>query len=247
MKQTSQITAGSGRSSKVDLEKRKKSRAKQRQREALQQQLADTRRSLDKIAMKKAQLADTMAEEYGITPDALDDWQVMPGDAAEMRRNLRMLKDQIQALGPVDTGAIHQFEEVKERCGYLQRQQQDLIEAERQLKEVIAEMDTVCKARFKETFAAVQKEFQGIFAKLFGGGSAELVLVEAEQLDGCWCRHLCKAAGEETSEYQLTFGRAALTAISLLFALLRSSPVPSVFSMKLMHHWMRAMRDLHSS
>ena len=100
-------------------EKEEVQKAKQRQREALQQQLADTRRSLDKIAMKKAQLADTMAEEYGITPDALDDWQVMPGDAAEMRRNLRMLKDQIQALGPVDTGAIHQFEE-EERCGYLQ-------------------------------------------------------------------------------------------------------------------------------
>ncbi|NLY52469.1 MAG: chromosome segregation protein SMC [Firmicutes bacterium] len=208
-------------------EKEEVQKAKQRQREALQQQLADTRRSLDKIAMKKAQLADTMAEEYGITPDALDDWQVMPGDAAEMRRNLRMLKDQIQALGPVDTGAIHQFEEVKERCGYLQRQQQDLIEAERQLKEVIAEMDTVCKARFKETFAAVQKEFQGIFAKLFGGGSAELVLVEAEQLEDAGVDISAKPPGKKPQSINLlSGGERALTAISLLFALLRVKPSP---------------------
>ena len=109
-------------------------------------------------------------------------------------------------------------------------------------------MDTVCKARFKETLAAVQKEFQGIFAKLAGGGSAELVLVEAEQLEDAGETSLQSRRGKPQSINLLSGGERALTAISLLFALLGSSPVPSVFSTKLMHHWMRAMqRDLHSS
>ncbi|NLY29726.1 MAG: chromosome segregation protein SMC [Firmicutes bacterium] len=208
-------------------EKEEVQKATQRQRETLQGQLADVRRSLDKIALKKAQLMETMAEEYGMTPDAVDDGPVMSGDAGQMRKKLRLLKEQIQALGPVDTGAIKQFEEVKERCGYLERQQQDLLEAERQLREVIAEMDTVCKARFKETFGAVQKEFQAIFAKLFGGGSAELVLIDADQLEDAGVDISAKPPGKKPQNINLlSGGERALTAISLLFALLRVKPSP---------------------
>ncbi|NLA57281.1 MAG: chromosome segregation protein SMC, partial [Firmicutes bacterium] len=209
------------------VDKEEAQRAIQRQREALQQQLTDIRRSLDKIALRKAQLAESMAEEYGVTPAAISQWQIAFGDTAEMRRNLKILKEQIQSLGPVDTGAIQQFEEVEERYQYLQRQQQDLIEAERQLKQVIAEMDTVCKAKFKETFAAVQKEFQAIFGKLFGGGSAELVLIEAEQLEDAGVDISAKPPGKKPQNINLlSGGERALTAISLLFALLRVKPSP---------------------
>ena len=90
-------------------------KAKQQQKEALQERLADTRRLLDKIALKKSQLSEVMMDEYGLAPEAVSDVRIHRGDAAEMRRSLRMLKEQIQALGPVDTGAIQQFEEVKER------------------------------------------------------------------------------------------------------------------------------------
>ena len=202
-------------------------KAKQQQKEALQERLADTRRLLDKIALKKSQLSEVMMDEYGLAPEAVSDVRIHRGDAAEMRRSLRMLKEQIQALGPVDTGAIQQFEEVKERYDYLQRQQQDLLEAERQLRQVIAEMDTVCKGRFKETFAAVQKEFQAVFAKLFGGGSAELVLMDADQLEDAGVDISAKPPGKKPQSISLlSGGERALTAISLLFALLRVKPSP---------------------
>ncbi|HHV93153.1 MAG TPA: chromosome segregation protein SMC [Firmicutes bacterium] len=208
-------------------EKEEAQKSKQAQRAVLQQELADVRRWLDKIALKKAQLAEAMAEEYGLTMDALDEMPAPVGDAAEMRRKLQLVKEQIRDLGPVDTGAIQQYEEMAERCQYLRRQQQDLLEAGRQLKQVIAEMDAVCSARFKETFADVQKEFQAVFAKLFGGGSAELVFLEAEQLEDAGVDISAKPPGKKLQNISLlSGGERALTAISLLFALLRVKPSP---------------------
>ena len=129
-------------------------------------------------------------------------WAMLP----EMRRKLQLVKEQIRDLGPVDTGAIQQYEEMAERCQYLRRQQQDLLEAGRQLKQVIAEMDAVCSARFKETFADVQKEFQAVFAKLFGGGSAELVFLEAEQLEDAGVDISAKPPGKKLQNISLLSG-----------------------------------------
>lgn len=200
---------------------------RQQAREAVQEELADVRRGLDKIAMKKARLTEVMWDDYGLQPDSIADLELPDGDAHKIRGQVRNLRRQLQSLGPVDTETIAQYAVVRERHDYLQRQRQDLIEAEEQLIQVIDEMDAVSGARFRETLDRVQGEFQDIFVHLFGGGSAKLILTEADELEAAGLEISVRPPGKRPQNLNLlSGGERALTAISLLFALLRVKPSP---------------------
>lgn len=193
----------------------------------LQRELANATRVLDQVISRKARLTELMWDNYGLQPDDLDDLPVPDGDIQEERRQIRILKDQIQLLGPVDTQVIGHFEAVRERYGYLQRQQEDLLEAKDQLGHIIEEMDAVSMTRFMETLEAVQKEFQIVFSKLFGSGSADLVLLHASRLEEVGLDIQVRPPGKKAQSINLlSGGERALTAICLLFALLRVKPSP---------------------
>ena len=201
-------------------------KARQQKTAELQQELAHVRGEHNRVALKQTRLIEIM-QDFGLEPDRVADLPLPAGNIEEMRARLRTLRDQLQALGPVNTEAVTQYEVVKERYDYLQRQQQDLVEAGEQLTEVIEEMDSVSRARFRETITAVQKEFQDVFAKLFGGGSARLVLLAAEQLEEAGLEISVKPPGKKAQNINLlSGGERALTAISLLFALLKVKPSP---------------------
>lgn len=193
----------------------------------LQGELANATRVLDQVISRKARLTELMWDNYNLQPDDLKDLPIPDGDVQEVRRRIRALKDQIQLLGPVDTDMINHFEVVRERYGYLRRQQQDLLEAKEQLGHIIDEMDTVSMTRFMETLGAVQKEFQIVFTKLFGSGSADLVLLHASRLEEVGLDIQVRPPGKKAQNINLlSGGERALTAICLLFALLRVKPSP---------------------
>src|SRR5699024_12069092 len=83
------------------------------------------------------------------------------------------LKNEIKQLEQVNTGAIEEFNRIKERLAFITAQQEDLLEAKQTLYEVISEMDQEMITLFTETFYQIQKEFQNVFKELFGGGYAE--------------------------------------------------------------------------
>lgn len=165
-----------------------------------------------------------LREEYGFWPDETLDTTF---DVAEKRRRLTELKMQIEALGPVNPTAIAEFEEVSERHTFLTAQRNDLLEAKETLEDAMTEMDQEMTIRFKTTFNAVQIEFRRVYQEMFGGGNADLILTDSENLLETGIEIVARPPGKKMQNLSLlSGGERALTAISLLFAIIEVRPVP---------------------
>lgn len=168
-----------------------------------------------------------LSEEYEISYEAAKHRFPVPEDIQTAQQEVRDLKRQIAALGEVNLGAIDEFERVNERYQYLSEQKDDLIEAKTTLYQVIKEMDDEMSKRFKTTFEAIRKQFVVVFAKLFGGGRADLVLLEPDRVLDTGIDIVAQPPGKKLQNLQLlSGGERALTAMALLFAILHVKPVP---------------------
>ncbi|MNF98695.1 Chromosome partition protein Smc [compost metagenome] len=140
---------------------------------------------------------------------------------------MRELKREISSLGDVNLGAIEEYARVSERFEFLNSQKDDLIEAKTTLYQVIREMDQEMSKRFKTTFDAIRSHFGVVFAKLFGGGRADLILSEPENMLDTGIEIVAQPPGKKLQNLQLlSGGERALTAIALLFSIIRVKPVP---------------------
>ena len=134
----------------------------------------------------------------------------------------------IEELGPVNLNAIEQFEEINERYTFLNEQRADLRAAKATLEQLIEEMDNEVKERFKETFHAVQGHFSEVFKSLFGGGQAELRLTDDDYLSA-GVDIIVQPPGKKLQNLSLlSGGERALSAIALLFAILKVRSAPFV-------------------
>jgi chromosome segregation protein len=130
-------------------------------------------------------------------------------------------------MGAVNPEAQQEFKLVKERHTFLTTQMEDLHKAEADLRKVIAELDTLTRSEFRKTFDAVAEEFHVIFHRLFGGGSARLTLTNPENLTETGIDIEARLPGRrEQGLSLLSGGERSLTAIALVFALLKVSPTP---------------------
>jgi chromosome segregation protein len=142
---------------------------------------------------------------------------------------LRELQGAIEELGPVNVGAIEEFERIQTRLSFLTVQRADLEEGRDRLVKVIAEIDATCKEKFLEAFEAISREFHDLFVKLFGGGSTELSLVDPSDVLESGIEINVVIPGKRNQNLvQLSGGERALTALALLFAMLRVKPSPFV-------------------
>ncbi len=140
---------------------------------------------------------------------------------------VQQLKQQIDQLGTVNLGAIDEYERITERYTFLTEQQTDLVDAKKTLYDVIAEMDEEMKKRFGNTFQQIKEEFATVFQQLFGGGRAELKLTDPKSLLDTGVDIVAQPPGKKLQHLGLlSGGERALTAIALLFAILRVRPVP---------------------
>src|SRR5699024_110280 len=136
-------------------------------------------------------------------------------------------KRSIERLGNVNIGAIEEYERIYERYSFLKEQQTDLVEAKQTLYEVIQEMDEEMQSRFGATFTQIKDEFAIVFKELFGGGRAELRLTDPNHLLETGVEIIAQPPGKKLQHLGLlSGGERALTAIALLFAILRVRPVP---------------------
>lgn len=148
-------------------------------------------------------------------------------DLEEAQKQVRLLKKGIEELGPVNLNAIGEFESVNSRYEFLAKQQSDLIEAKIQLYNTMDEMDSIVEKQFKETFDRIQEEFSKVFPKMFGGGFAELVLNQPDNLLETGIEIIAQPPGKRLTRLSLlSGGERALTAISLLFAIIQVNPIP---------------------
>ena len=192
-----------------------------------QNELKDLEVKVGKIDVKLDTLLNTLNEEYNITYDKAKRDYVLVMPINDARRKVSELKKIISDLGMVNLGAIEEYERVKTRYEFLNEQKNDLFKAENTLLEIIKEMDTVMSSEFIDTFKLIETEFKNVFKELFSGGTAELRLTNPDNILETGIDIVALPPGKKlTSISLLSGGEKALTAISLLFAILRVKPVP---------------------
>jgi chromosome segregation protein len=139
------------------------------------------------------------------------------------------LKSKINQLGSINSGAIGQYEQVKERLDFLTTQREDLDKSRAQLEEIIADIDNRTRDRFMTTFEAVRREFDILFQRVFDGGTTQLTLTDPENLLETGIDLRVQPPGKGAQDISLlSGGERALTALSFMLALLRVHPSPFV-------------------
>lgn len=167
-------------------------------------------------------------ETYQLTFEKAQSLYEIPEDISEARKTVKLTKMSIDELGHVNLNAIEQFKEVNERYTFLSDQRTDLLEAKETLEQVILEMDGEVSTRFKETFDEVNHHFGNVFKSLFNGGRAELQLTDKDILDA-GVEIVVQPPGKNRQYLSLlSGGERALSAISLLFAILKARTAPFV-------------------
>jgi len=172
-------------------------------------------------------LLGKLSTEYELSYDLAKVKYPPRGDMEEEQKQVTSLKKEIAALGTVNLGAIEEYERLSERLDFLQKQEEDLLEAKAMLYEVIEEMDTEMSRRFLQTFEEIREQFQDVFVQLFGGGRADLILTQPDNLLETGIDIVAQPPGKKLQNLALlSGGERALTAMALLFSILRVKPVP---------------------
>ncbi len=145
----------------------------------------------------------------------------------ELEEQLMQQRSQLRRMGAINPDAKKEFDSETQRYQFMKVQIEDLRKAEADLKQVIAELDELTKREFSKTFDAVDKQFRETFVRLFGGGSARLALTDPENLVETGIEIEARLPGRrEQGLASLSGGERSLTAIALVFALLKVSPTP---------------------
>lgn len=168
-----------------------------------------------------------LREEYLLSFEAAKAEYPLTMTINEARKKLKLIKLTLDELGTVNLGAIDEYERVSERYEFLLAQKTDLEEAKDTLFQVINEMDDEMKKRFQETFEGIRYHFESVFQELFGGGRADLHLTDPSDLLTTGVEIIVQPPGKRLQNLALlSGGERALTAIALLFSILKVRPVP---------------------
>ncbi|MGE7089923.1 chromosome segregation protein SMC [Lysinibacillus sp. NPDC048646] len=170
---------------------------------------------------------EQLEENYQLTFEEAMNEALTIEDEEHMRRRVKLLKKSIEELGPVNLSSIEEYDRVLERHSFLTEQREDLLAAQETLHEAIKEMDEEMTLRFSETFYAIREQFKLVFRELFGGGQADLVLLEPDNMLETGIEIVAQPPGKKLQNLSLlSGGERALTAIALLFSILNIRPVP---------------------
>lgn len=143
-------------------------------------------------------------------------------------QEVKDLEKAIRSLGPVNLDAIEQYEEVHDRLDFLNSQRDDILSAKNLLLETITEMNDEVKERFKSTFEAIRESFKVTFRQMFGGGQADLILTEGDLLTA-GVEISVQPPGKKIQSLNLmSGGEKALSALALLFSIIRVKTIPFV-------------------
>ncbi|SFG02170.1 chromosome segregation protein SMC [Sporolactobacillus nakayamae] len=182
---------------------------------------------LGRMDVQLDHLLDTLREDYKLTIEAARENYQLTMELMDARKKVKLIKMAIEEMGTVNLGAIDEYETVLERKNFLSTQRADLLKARDTLNHVMSEMDQVVEQRFTETFNKIRTHFQSVFRELFGGGRADLQLIEPENMLTSGVDILAEPPGKKLQRLSLlSGGERALTAIALLFAILKVRPVP---------------------
>ncbi|WP_286231466.1 chromosome segregation protein SMC [Neobacillus mesonae] len=189
--------------------------------------LKDEEVKLNRLDVELENRLARLREEYLLSFEGAKEQFLLTVPVEEARKKVKLIKLAIDELGNVNIGAIEEYERVSERFEFLTEQKTDLQEAKDTLFQVIDEMDDEMKKRFKQTFEGIREHFEPVFRVLFGGGRADLILTEPEDILNTGVEIVAQPPGKKLQNLGLlSGGERALTAIALLFSILKVRPVP---------------------
>jgi len=185
----------------------------------------DLKRS--EIKIQSSHLAEQAFEDFNVSVEEMCSLYDGAVDEAETEEALRTLKEKIAKMGEVNLAAVSEFEQTNERHSFLKRQTDDLEESVRILQTAIETINRTTQRRFLETFHRVDEQFQDIYARLFQGGKAHLVLCDESSPLESGIEISAQPPGKKMQNLSLlSGGEKAMTAIALVFALLKVRPSP---------------------
>ena len=182
----------------------------------------------EKITDRLRYLQGQLTEEYQISYTEAIEQANQLEDLAVAEQKVKDLEKSIRSLGPVNLDAIEQFNEVHDRLEFLNSQRDDILSAKNLLLETITEMNDEVKERFKSTFEAIRESFKVTFKQMFGGGQADLILTEGDLLTA-GVEISVQPPGKKIQSLNLmSGGEKALSALALLFSIIRVKTIPFV-------------------
>ena len=203
-------------------------RQEQAQMHEVEEAQHQTSMQLSECRLKMQTLEERVREEYGIDlTERIKDYLPEAVDWAAIEEEIAELRTKIERLGAVNVEAIKEQDELERRSDFLVKQQKDLEEARRMLDRLIERINTESIARFTAAFEQVRENFTALFRKLFGGGKADIVLLQPEDVLESGIEIVARPPGKEPCSISLlSGGEKTLTAVALLMAVFRSKPSP---------------------
>ncbi len=198
----------------------------------LTQSLQQQESQLTERSFRRARVMERLHEVYHLGEDSVLAEQTSLSPLTEEERQslaeqVDRLKAKLEAMGPVSLGSVEEYDQLKQRLDFLQTQQQDLVTSREDLRHSITQINRTARHQFRETFTKIQAEFKHYYTKLFGGGEADLILLDDDDVLESGIEIVARPPGKRLQSISLlSGGERALTAIALLFALFKVRPSP---------------------
>ena len=194
--------------------------------EGLKEQIVKIDVKKTKLEQDLEQVVNSLWEEYELTPNAVTEYK-RPDNIAQTQKEVNHIRNKIKDLGSINVDSIEEYKKTKERYDFMCEQRADLDETAGKLRNVISDMTNTMKKQFADKFRQINKNFNEVFVELFGGGKAELILEDENNILECGIDIQVQPTGKKLQNMMLlSGGEKAFTAIALLFAILKINPAP---------------------
>ncbi len=212
-------------------EKEESLRTLRGQKTQVEQILNDIRVQLGQVQVRQQDLTERVRDELQIDlAQAYEGRTINEVDWEQVKAEINDLRGRIERLGNVNLDAIEEQKGLEERHDFLANQVKDLTESKTQLQQLISQLNKKSRERFIETFEQIRTNFQQVFRKLFGGGKADIVLEDSDDVLEAGIEVIAKPPGKETRSISLlSGGEKSMTALALLFSVFRTKPSPFCF------------------
>lgn len=194
---------------------------------AIEKQLSRFEVRKEQLENERKNLYNNMWEEYEITYVVAKNYEKLDMSSEDLVKEERNLKNQMKALGNVNMNAVEEYAEISEKYQFLIKNRDDIKQSEEKLIGIIEQLNVLMEEQFREQFKVISDNFAEIFKEMFGGGEASLKLSNDQDILNCGIDIIVQPPGKTLQNMMLlSGGEKALTAISLLFAILKMKPSP---------------------
>ncbi len=206
-------------------------RLRRAEKDETEQKINELKIELSQLEVKQQDLVEKVQEQLQIDLDeAYENYRDEEVDWDKVKEEIAELRGKIERLGNVNIDAIDEQETLEKRHNFLSSQVQDLNSSRGQLQQLINRLNKKSREKFQQTFEEIRGHFQEIFRKLFGGGKADIILEDAEDILEAGIEVIARPPGKETRSISLlSGGEKSMTAIALLFAVFKTKPSPFCF------------------